>query len=304
MLFLSFLLSCFLAIAYYIAYPSEAMGWTNELRGFYHHKNEMGNYSALLMLSALSLFLGGRNRLLTSFAFILGALILVSTHSGTAIVSIAAALSFVPLIILYRKSPAASSLAMGLQLLILAPILAYVLLSGVDFFDYALGSIGKDPTLTGRTILWQFAGDAISKSPFIGYGFQGWWDDSNPVVFFVRYVIGQDLWYLHNVYLEVTVSFGVLGALLLLLTFIAAYRRVLIGFWKHPDSATIWGTLYLIFVTIYSTAENALFVNHSVDYLILVVIFASNVPTGRSRAKATRSPSNRSDYGRVPLLST
>ena len=206
------------------------------------------------------------------------------TRSGTATIATALVLSLTPTIAIYKWRAASLPSAIGLQLLVAVPIIAFIVLGHVDIFDAVLGSVGKDSTLTGRTVLWGFAIDGIKQNPWIGHGFKGWWDPSNPNVFFLRYVIGQDLWYFHNVFLEMGVSFGLVGVFLMLLTLATAYRRAVRNFLRSASAIDIWNIFFLIYVTIDCVAENALFVNHSMHQLIFAMVFASTARSASERA--------------------
>jgi O-antigen ligase len=43
-----------------------------------------------------------------------------------------------------------------------------------------LKALGKDPTLSGRTVIWAVAPLAIVKSPIIGFGYSAFWTITNP----------------------------------------------------------------------------------------------------------------------------
>ncbi|HEY3916638.1 MAG TPA: O-antigen ligase family protein [Stellaceae bacterium] len=55
-----------------------------------------------------------------------------------------------------------------------------VLAYGSVLVEDAMTMFDKDPTLTGRTYLWQRAGDFIADNPLLGKGFSAFWLQGNP----------------------------------------------------------------------------------------------------------------------------
>jgi O-antigen ligase len=297
-LFRAFGLAVVFSLVALVVNPRGAIGsWAGELNGIYQTKNELGDMSALLMLSTVALFLGEKRSIYLAIPFVLGLGTLALTRSGTATIATVLVLSLTPSIAIYKWRAASLPSAIGLQLLVAVPIIAFLVFGHVDVFDALLGSVGKDSTLTGRTVLWGFAIDGFKQSPWIGYGFKGWWDPSNPNVFFLRYVVGQDLWYFHNVFLEMSVSFGIVGVFLMLLTLATGFRRAIGNFFRSASAINIWNVFFMIYVTIDCTAENALFVNHSLHQLILATIFASTARSFHERA-------HRYTFEDLPTIST
>ena len=90
--------------------------------------------------------------------------------------------------------------------------------------------LGKDATLTGRTVLWEIALVEIAKRPWFGVGYYGFWLQGN--------LLAESIWrhfsiesrmgfHFHNTYLEVAVELGWFGCGLLLVTFILAIARAI-----------------------------------------------------------------------------
>jgi len=65
---------------------------------------------------------------------------------------------------------------LGVTLICLA--LGFAFLFFNNLFDVLLLSIGKDVSLTGRTLLWSHAASIIADHPF-GVGLQAFWVESN-----------------------------------------------------------------------------------------------------------------------------
>lgn len=111
--------------------------------------------------------------------------------------------------------------------LMLGMIVLYAVITLVDqqVVDDFLARFGKDTTFTGRTALWEEAGNQISMRPYLGVGLDGFWqydvgsaqtlniNDHKP--------IGTRLTF-HNVHLEMMVHLGIIGYSAFLLALVSA----------------------------------------------------------------------------------
>lgn len=92
-----------------------------------------------------------------------------------------------------------------------------------------LAEVGKDPTLTGRTVLWQIALNQISKSPFFGIGYEAFWVQGNllPEGIWREFQIDSRSGFnFQNTFLEAAVGLGWVGAIVLAMTMVQATWRV------------------------------------------------------------------------------
>jgi len=105
-------------------------------------------------------------------------------------------------------------------------------LAGLLYFnlDAALGLIGRTRTLTGRTGIWDATMLLIRRRPWFGYGTYGVWGTSTAWDAQVR-VGGWHVSSSHNDYLEIILSYGIIGFLLyipiLLSSFLYMVRAIL-----------------------------------------------------------------------------
>ncbi|HWE71830.1 MAG TPA: O-antigen ligase family protein [Stellaceae bacterium] len=88
---------------------------------------------------------------------------------------------------------------------------------GNSFISDSMALFDKDPTLTGRTYLWQRAADFIADKPVLGAGFNGFWVPGN--------LDAEGMWQFagiatrvgfsfHNTMIELLVNVGWLGVIL------------------------------------------------------------------------------------------
>ncbi len=85
---------------------------------------------------------------------------------------------------------------------------------GFDALEALLGSVGKDSTLTGRTVLWAQAERLMEQHPWTGVGANGFWrpevGEANSILRLFHYSAYTQFSF-HNSYLENGVQFGYPG---------------------------------------------------------------------------------------------
>ncbi len=258
-------------MAYVVLEPGRAYSMFGEAKGIFPHKNVLGSLMGLQILTALCLFLHGWRRISMVASLGLAVLLLILSKAGTPLICLAVALSLLPFALLYRSGRHALGLGIGAMSLIAAAMLSVIMIAGVDPAEVLLGSIGKDQTLTGRTILWQFGWQTFVENPFLGLGFKGYWEGNLSTAFYLRYVTGQDLWFFHNNFLETAVAFGVIGPVLLAAGIAVALYRTVRGFLADGSFIPLWGVFLVVMLLIFAQAENPFFVNHGIFQFLIIV---------------------------------
>lgn len=102
-------------------------------------------------------------------------------------------------------------------------LLALWLESTFDLYHAALVLLGRNPTLTDRTIIWDTV-LAMQDRPWVGFGFESFWLGSRL----------EKLWSIywwrptqaHNGYIEIYLHLGAVGVALLLAVILSAFRKI------------------------------------------------------------------------------
>jgi exopolysaccharide production protein ExoQ len=97
---------------------------------------------------------------------------------------------------------------------------------GEPFSNLALEAIGRDPTLTGRSTLWQDCIQMGMKHPILGAGYMGFWTESTIIAIAVRNTNAPTE--THNGYIEIFVELGIVGLVL----FLPVILSGLAGAWR------------------------------------------------------------------------
>jgi exopolysaccharide production protein ExoQ len=111
-------------------------------------------------------------------------------------------------------------------------------------------SIGKDATLTGRTLLWSHALDIIADHPFGGLGLQAFWVEGNRAAerfwaFFLIY--SRYGFHFHNLWLEIGAELGIPGIVIAAVTTLVVIFNV---FWWVLNDPTPESCFFAGFVTL------------------------------------------------------
>ncbi|MFI8393510.1 O-antigen ligase family protein [Pseudomonas sp. NPDC078863] len=180
-------------------------------RGVFAEKNAGARLNAIAILLLLPMI---RQRNPLAMLYGLFALIAIGlAQSATAIALIVAGTaSYAYFIALIRLRINRSLLAF------MAATLVFFLLCGVLYANYAmlLELVGRDPSLTDRTLIWELLQPLIDAQFLKGYGFGAFWASADADAFITRWgYIGNA----HSGYVETLLNGGLIQLIALLLMF-------------------------------------------------------------------------------------
>ena len=207
-----------------------AASW--ELRGVFTAKNGMGG---LLVVAAMALAVGARSGLVSPLGTACGAAVimalLVPTGSATAMMLVVLiGVLHIPVTIARLPGRLAT---IGLAFGLLGALgLALPLLFGRNRIFMA---IGRDPTLTGRTQLWDFVQGMIDERPLHGYGYHAFFDLPGLQEHLLA-LVGWPAPNAHNGFLEVWLGLGLVGLVLTLAFLLGGFVRAVRALIGDPQS--------------------------------------------------------------------
>ena len=154
---------------------------------------------------------------------------------------------------------------------VIACLLAIALLQSVfDLRSLAVGILGRDVTLTGRTDIWERV-LAEPINPLLGTGFYSFWlgDRNEKISADFDYLLGTA----HNSYIEVYLNSGVIGLGLLLCTMAHAFNRSKQMVARELVLGDLWLT-FLLVASIYAMTE-AVFNRLSLVWFLVLLAMVS-----------------------------
>jgi O-antigen ligase len=167
----------------------------------------LGQVMAVGTLAATHCIRSGRHRARSVALLILFIVVGALSRSATSLFTIMVYCTLSLIVVLQAKSGAARMFAALLGIL-LVPL---TLLSFV-FMDDVLTLVGKDPTLTGRTELWQYALADIWQRPLLGWGYSAFWTPANEAAMEISLKLHWFVPQAHNGLLEILLAIGAAGA--------------------------------------------------------------------------------------------
>lgn len=176
-----------------------------------------------------------------------------------------------------------------------------------------LQALGKDPSLTGRTLIWEALMRKVAERPWTGYGFSAFWGvDSIPA----REIRIETQWPVpsaHNGWIDLLVQLGwpgavAVGAIMAISAIFVVARTNGLG-----AREGYWSVAYLAVFTALSLSESVLLTHANLPWILMLAIMARAVtfdpapvraPLARQASRAYQTRSRiASDYvnGRRPL---
>lgn len=131
--------------------------------------------------------------------------------------------------------------------------------------------LGRDDTLTGRTIIWEVAGRAIADAPWTGYGFGALWSSGVPVTDTMWAAGGFQFYHAHNTYLDLLLQVGVPGLVIGLLLLAGLFWRSVMHFVTRGGPLGVWGLSITSFLALYGLTEQSLLSHFGWTLLILAL---------------------------------
>lgn len=180
-------------------------------RGAFAHRNTLGFWAGMAFGATLMF---GRSSfpgpIMWAGAVLAGFACLIGAHSGAGFVVAAMVVGLSVGCIILARQPAGVRGA----LLVWGGIGAVIAIVFWDvIFTFTLELLGKDPSLTGRTLIWQHIVEIVEDaSPLIGLGYYTGYVQIDEQLALMRHSVARSA---HNGYLESFVYFGIMGPLLL-----------------------------------------------------------------------------------------
>jgi exopolysaccharide production protein ExoQ len=178
----------------------------------------------------------------------------------------------IPIVLAFRRNNAIAALVLCILLGVSAA--ASVTIAEQDT---VLRVLGKDATLTGRTVLWAEVVKHIEERPVLGYGYGAFWEPSARASERVRAAVGWDAPHSHNGLLDIWLDLGLPGVLSLLAAYILALRRAWISLRAHVAIDGLWAMSFLVMLFLGNTTESSV-VQSQLIWIIFVAVACMRWP--------------------------
>ena len=245
--------------------PFEKPAW----QGVLSHKNNLGTLAVLTAL-VLALYFVKRVRRATALVgMVLIFVLVVLTQAKTALIYFIIGLMAFPFVRAFQQNGASRRKIVGLGLFIFGGLAAWTYFNWETFVGY----LGKDPSLTGRFVLWGLSMTWIREKPLLGYGFDAFWSDYYGPAADFRIASG---WLLaphaHNGFINLWLDLGLIGVLFFVLSFATTYRQALDLAKMTKTREGLWPVTFLTFLFVYGLTEISFLSRNDLFWILYVSV--------------------------------
>ncbi len=253
-------------------------------KGITPEKNALGGEMARAGLLLLALVhVDSANRFKWLALFVLAYSLVIGSTSTTALVALTLPAGAFLLFLAGRSSRVAGLAALYFALLAGGGALAAITLFPAEI----VALLGKDPTLTGRTDIWEAVGAAIMQRPWTGYGLGTFWIDPYGPSYAVRTAAEWLVPSAHNAWLEMGLDLGLPGIAMLALAVGWSLAR---GVARIFNQQNPWMFLGIGQLVIFSLSESVVLWHPNLFVCSLFVFYAVLAMRGREATDLTLQP--------------
>ncbi len=251
---------------------SHSISTAGNWQGIFNHKNALGRSMALGMIvfsiRAVSI---SRYRWLAWSGVGLSGVLLLLANSITGMVVALLILGLWPV---YRALRWRHTIALPL-------IIAALLVSGgltVVFADNAasvLGFLGRDQTLSGRTVVWAAVLDSIRERPWLGYGYNAFWLGWEGPSAQVWLATGAPFVNAQNGILDLWLRLGLVGIVLFAAQALRSFLRSVSWVRFTNTVEGLWPIAFLTFFLLYNASESITLEQNNMYWILYVATVLS-----------------------------
>ena len=237
---------------YTVTHPGPTMSHTDGTPGWsgsFGHKNGLAPFMLYATFAVLAFEHDRRKR---RIALVVAFITIAMSRSTTTYIVAATLLPFARFL---RTTAASPPEVRGTRLLAGSLVVLTVGVVSVMYMPLLLDAIGKDPTLTSRTVVWEKVVHAIELQPWTGYGIGGvWLDRTAEPTRSILSGLGFPISHAHNGFLEILLRLGVVG-LLLFVVFLASYFRTAVQLMSNQPEFSRFAILFASMILFTALSE-------------------------------------------------
>jgi exopolysaccharide production protein ExoQ len=256
--------------------------FTVSWRGMYSQKNLFSMATLFFLPAAFCLPIKGVVSAILRIAYVgLSIFAVVMTQSATGKITLACLLAY---FLARRLLSQFRAQEKTIAFVVMATMLAALVLAGFSSTQQIAVLLGKDPTLTGRTEIWQTIMPAVLKHPILGYGYVGFWRGYEGESANLSLANGWSVTSAHNGILEIWLDLGIVGVGLVVFALLRAFKDAFVCFRGGNSRYLSWCTC-MILLTIVISADEAEFLVASTIMRMLFIIACLGLAEGARRIR-------------------
>ena len=142
--------------------------------------------------------------------------------------------------------------------------------------DIVIG-MGKDPTLSARTVIWSGSLKTLMEKPLLGFGRGALWVEGSQRAQAIGAVAHRDFVpaHAHNGYVDVLMEVGMIGFAIFLVGLLLTYGLSIRRAYKANTPEDLWPFAFLSMLLIYNMTESLFMFRTSIYWVIYMTVFLS-----------------------------
>jgi exopolysaccharide production protein ExoQ len=161
--------------------------------------------------------------------------------------------------------------------------------------SFAAGLLGRDGTLTGRTAIWDFVWRRIKERPWLGHGYQAYWNVENEFTINIKRTVGFPVTSAHQGLLDVLLGVGIIGLVIVSVMLGTAILRTfgdrhIPGRERVSPRLMLWARGIVLIYSIETFSESCLTTVFVVPLLMVISAIASETTFFQRRSTALSTP--------------
>ncbi len=269
-------------------------------RGLWYEKNQMGLVmSAGAVAAAACLATDDRRRLLPAITLAVTTILVLATQSKTSLLCLILGVGAVGGLWAMKRGGAAFSIIAIWFGVVLSAVAAFVFITDPAT---VLKALGKDPSLTGRTDIWEALMREVAERPWTGFGYQAFWGRESVPAAFIRAETQWPVPSAHNGWIDLLIQLGWPGAVTVGLTVAVA---TVVTLFRIPGSGAregYWAVGYLLVFLLLSLSESVLLSHANLPWTLLLAILARALAFEPDTVRVPLASPRRRAYQTTPRI--
>lgn len=140
--------------------------------------------------------------------------------------------------------------------------------------DALLTWMGRDATLSNRTVLWRLLVEVSGERPWGGFGYGAFWSKGTAPARWVKARFGEYPWHAHNGFLDLKLDLGWIGVSGFVLVLLWQLMRALRLTFEGDNWIRFWPVAYLVYFISSNLAESELVRHESLYWVVYIAVVA------------------------------
>ncbi len=232
-------------------------------RGLFTHKNTLGNMAAFYIL-LLIIEKGRKKKLIFLLKILMALLILVLTKSHTPMYILLVCIIYLSIKKFINKD-------LAWEIFWIVNLFNYFIIFKFELVQKVLNAFNVDPTISGRSTIYEIVKSNIKQSIYFGHGLGATWNNNDLFINSIYNYVGFNPNSSHNAYLDFALSIGIIGVIIIIIMLTSIFFTNKYKFIYRDGEYDI--VVFILFLLMMSLFESTLTNLNHVYGIVLIYTF-------------------------------